>query len=60
MYAEFKARHLAHILRMAETDEEYALWAARESERQMPWLLVNLERKVRQEIARRRAADAAS
>lgn len=56
--AEHKAATLAHCLRMAEVDPAYAMWAADWYERNEPWLLANLRRKVEQEIKRRRAADA--
>lgn len=54
MYAEFKAQTLAHCLLLAQTDTSYAIWAARQYEAQMPWLLTNLARKVEQEIAKSR------
>lgn len=56
MFDTFKQATLAHCLRMASVDPDYALWAGGEYERQMPWLLANLKRKVEQEIKRSRAS----
>ena len=52
MDAEHKASILAHCLWMAQTDPEYATWAAGWYEKNEPALLKNLQAKVRQEIER--------
>lgn len=52
-YEAHKRKTLAHCLQFVETDPDYALWAAGEYERTAPWLLTNLQAKVRQAIARR-------
>lgn len=54
MYAEHKAATLAHCLRIAAVDPEYAIWAAGWYETNAPWLLTNLQAKVQQEVARAR------
>jgi hypothetical protein len=58
MNTDHKAQILAHCLRMSETDQEYAVWAAGWYEANEPALLKNLQAKVRQEIARKERADA--
>ena len=52
---EHKARILAHCLWMAELDPEYAIHAAGWYEANQPWLLTNLQAKVRQEVRRQQA-----
>lgn len=56
----YKQRRLAHCLAMAELDPEYAIYAAGWYEALEPWYLENLQRKVRQEVARRQANEACS
>lgn len=53
-YTEHKRKTLAHCLWMAQQDTHYAIWAAREYERTMPWLLTNLARVVEAHIAKSR------
>lgn len=59
MYAEHKAATLAHCLRIAAVDPEYAIWAAGQYEANEPWLLTNLQAKVQQEVARARQSSSA-
>lgn len=59
MYAEHKAATLAHCLRMAQVDPEYAIWAAGQYEAAEPWLLTNLQARVQQEVARARQSSSA-
>jgi hypothetical protein len=58
MTLEHKQSILAHCLWMAQTDPDYALWAARWYERNEPALLKNLAAKVEQEIRRAERAEA--
>lgn len=55
-YEAHKRKTLAHCLMLADRDPTYALWAAREYERTMPWLLTNLARVVQAHIAKSRAS----
>lgn len=52
--AEHKQALLRHCCWMAELDPDYAIWAAQDYESRNPALLLNLERKVRQHVARER------
>jgi hypothetical protein len=58
--AEFKPFILAHCLRIAKVDPEYANWAAAWYERNQPELLKNLHAKVEQEIKRSSASPSPS
>jgi hypothetical protein len=49
---EHKAKVLQHCLWMAQTDPDYAIWAAGWYEQLQPKLLENLQAKVRQEVKR--------
>ena len=49
---EHKATILAHCLRFAQIDPEAAIHAAGWYEANQPWLLKNLQAKVRQAVAR--------
>ena len=53
---EHKALILAHCLWMAQLDPEYAIHAAGWYEANQPWLLKNLQAKVRQAVRRACAA----
>ena len=53
---QHKAETLRHCLQMALTDPEYAIWAAGVYEKGQPWLMANLQAKVRQEIKRSRSS----
>ena len=54
-----KHKYLTHCLALAKLDADYAIRAAAWYEAKLPWLLENLERKVRQEVHRAKvAADA--
>lgn len=52
--AEHKQALLRHCCWMADLDPDYAIWAANDYESKNPALLLNLERKVRQHVARAR------
>ena len=60
MTAEFKQSILAHCLRIAEVDPQYASWAAGNFEAMCPELLRNLKAKVDQEIRRSSSLSAPS
>ena len=49
---ERKHELLVHCLWMATLDPDYAIWAAGQYEKNEPWLLENLQAKVRQEVRR--------
>lgn len=53
---EHKAATLAHCLRIAAVDPEYAVWAAGWYEENEPQLLANLRRKVEQHVKRASSA----
>jgi hypothetical protein len=51
-YETHKAETLATCLRLSKLDPAYAMQAAEWYEQNAPWLLANLQAKVRQEIRR--------
>jgi hypothetical protein len=53
-----KAEILSHCLALAKLDPAYAIKQAAWFESNEPWLLENLQRKVRQELRRAEVADA--